>query len=139
MPSRKKSATRSIAPTDSSAAVDAFMSSLEYSYKSEIEAIRRIICGVDPSIVEGVKWNTPSFRTTEYFATTHLRAKSGVGVIFHLGTKVRQTPSVMINDPDGMLVWLGKDRAMVTFTGMNEILTRKAALERIARQWIKHV
>ena len=62
-----------------------------------------------------------------------------MGVIFHLGAKVRQTPSVLIDDPDGLLKWLGKDRAMVTFAGMNEILARKTALERIVRQWIKHV
>jgi len=115
------------------------MSSLEHPCKAEIQAIRRIIRGVDPSIVEGVKWNAPSFRTTEYFATTHLRAKSGVGVIFHLGAKVRKTPSFRIDDPEGMLKWLGKDRAMVTFTGMNEIRAGKAALERIVRQWNKHV
>ena len=30
-----------------------------------------------PGIREGVNWNAPSFRTTEYFATTNLREKDG--------------------------------------------------------------
>ena len=139
MPSKKKSAGRSLTPSGSSAEVDRFMSSLEHSCKPEIEAVRRIIREADPSIVEGVKWNAPSFRTGEYFATTHLRAKSGVGIIFHLGAKVRQTPSVVIDDPDGLLKWLGKDRAMVSFKDMGEIRARRAAFERIVRQWIQHV
>lgn len=124
---------------DSSAAVDLFMAKLEHPCKDELQAIREIICGVDRTITEGVKWNAPSFRTTEYFATTHLRAKSGVAVILHLGAKVRNTSSFHIDDPEGMLKWLGKDRAMVSFIGMKELRERTAAFEHIVRQWIKHV
>jgi hypothetical protein len=61
--------------TDTAAAVDAFMATLKHPHKPAIEEVRRVIFGADPSIAEGVKWNAPSFRTTGYFATTHLRAK----------------------------------------------------------------
>jgi len=119
---------------DSSSAVDLFM-----ACKDEIQALREILCGVDRKITEGVKWNAPSFRTTEYFATTHFRAKSGVAIILHLGAKVRSAASFHIDDPAGILEWLGKDRAMVSFVGMEELRERTAAFEHIVRQWIKHV
>lgn len=119
--------------------VDDFMSTLEHPHKPAIEAMRQTIRGADPSIAEGIKWNAPSFRTTEWFATTHLRAKDGVGVILHLGAKVRDTPKVPIDDPQGLLTWLAKDRAMVTFAGAAEVRANKSALENIVRQWIKHV
>jgi len=86
-----------------------------------------------------VKWKAPSFRTAKYFATTHLRAKSGVGVILHLGAKVRAAPAVAIKDPKKLLTWLGKDRAMVTFAGLDELKAQAAPLRDIVRQWIKHV
>ena len=60
-------------------------------------------------------------------------------MIFHLGAKVRDTPSVPIEDPQGILKCLAKDRAMVTFAGIHDVLARRAALERIVRQWIEHV
>jgi hypothetical protein len=48
---------------------------------------RQIILDADASIAEGIKWNAPSFYTSEYFATIQLRAKDGVQVILHLGAK----------------------------------------------------
>jgi len=121
------------------AEVDSFMAELEHPHKPAIEAIRRVVCGADPAIAEGIKWNAPSFRTAGYFATTHLRAKQGVGLILHLGAKVRDLPGVTIDDPDGLLTWLARDRAIVTFANGDEVRNRKAALEHIVRQWIRHV
>ena len=139
MPAGQKKVARKLASADSSAAVDQFMARLEHPCKNEIQALREIICGVDGAIAEGVKWNAPSFRTTEYFATTHLRAKVGVGVILHLGAKMRESPAVRVDDPDGLLKWLGQERAMVSFAGMKELRASKAAFARIVRQWIKYV
>ena len=124
---------------DSSAAVDAFMTVLEHPHKAAVGAIRQAILGADRSILEGIKWKAPSFRTTEYFATTHLRAKVGVGVVFHLGAKVRAIPTVSIDDPEELLEWLAKDRAIVSFAGVNDVRAKQSALQRVVRQWITHV
>ena len=115
------------------------MAVLEHPHKDAVGAIRQAILGADRSIREGIKWKAPSFRTTEYFATTHLRAKVGVGIVLHLGAKVRAIPSVSIDDPEGLLEWLAKDRAMVSFTGVDDVRARQSALQRIVRQWITHV
>jgi hypothetical protein len=127
------------ADPDSPRAVDEFMAALEHPHKSAVAAIRQVMVNADPSILEGIKWKVPSFRTTEYFATMHLRAKVGVGVILHLGAKVRAMPSVSIEDPEGLLEWLAKDRAMVSFVGADDVTAKQPALQRIIRQWIKHV
>ena len=115
------------------------MAALEHPHKDAVSAIRRAILGADRSILEGIKWKAPSYRTTEYFATTHLRAKTGVGVVLHLGAKVRAIPKVSIEDPEGLLEWLAKDRAMVTFTGVDDVRAKESALQRVVRQWIAHV
>ena len=133
--SREKPAPKK-ASADTTAAVDAFMARLEHPHKAVIEKLRGVICGAHPSIAEGVKWNAPSFRTREYFATTHLRAKEGVGVILHLGAKVRVGARVDIKDPHKLLTWLGKDRAMIVFKDDKELDARKSAFQAIIRRWI---
>ena len=67
------------------------LKSLSHPMKAEIELMRAAILGADPSIREGVKWNAPSFRTHEYFATTNLREKKGIGLILHLGAKAEDS------------------------------------------------
>lgn len=128
-------------PADTTEAVDAFMKSLDHPFKAEIEAIRKTIKGAAPGIQEGIKWNAPSFRTTEYFATTNLREKAGVGLILHLGAKVRALPAggVAIKDPAKLLKWLGKDRAMMVFKNRAELTARKAALAALIKEWVKNV
>lgn len=120
------------------AGVVAFMDGLEHPMKAEIDAVRRIILGASPQIAEGIKWNAPSFRTTEYFATFHLRAKTGVQVVFHTGAKVKASASkgVRVEDPAGMLDWRAKDRALVTFADAAEVRAKGAAFKALVRAWI---
>ena len=128
-------------PADSTQAVEAFMLQLEHPLKPAIELLRKLMLGFDPSVREGIKWNAPSFRTSEYFATTYLRSKTGIGLILHLGAKVREPADggVAINDPDKLLKWLGKDRAMLEFASADELEGKKPALIAVLRQWIRSV
>ena len=121
--------------------VEIFLAALDHPLKPEILALRQIILGANPSITEGIKWNVPSFRTSEYFATMHLRAKDSVQVILHLGAKTRANAitGVAIADPGSLLEWLAKDRASVTFRDLNDIEARRSAFANIIRQWITHV
>ncbi len=140
MPSKPPTA-RHATRADATAAVDTLMASLVHPHKDAISVLRGVILGVDPSIAEGVKWNAPSFRTSEYFATTNLRTKTGVGLILHLGAKVRDLPAggLAIDDPEALLTWLAKDRASVVFADAGDVRSRQGALERLLSQWIVHV
>ncbi len=121
--------------------VDVFLETLDHPFKAEIVSLRQIILAADARIGEGIKWNAPSFRTSEYFATFHLRAKDGVQIILHLGAKVRDTAvtGITIEDPAGLLEWLARDRAMVKFRDLQEIEGKRAAFTLLLRQWIEHV
>jgi hypothetical protein len=103
--------------------------------------MRAAILAADPAIAEGIKWNAPSFRTSEYFATTNLREKNGFGVIFHLGAKVRDHAAggMAIEDPLNLLKWLAEDRAAIVFEGLEDFNAKKSAFERIIQQWISYV
>ncbi len=136
MAAAKKSAKGSSGANE----VDAFMRKLNHPLKAEVEAVRAIILGVNPEISEGIKWNAPSFRRKEYFATINVR-KDIVLVILHLGAKVKDnsTAGLTISDPTGLLEWLAKDRVAVKFRDMKAIKSNKAAFENIVRQWIAYI
>ena len=133
-----KSSKRALSGPES---VDAFLAGLDHPFKPEISALRQIILVADPRIREEIKWNAPSFYTTEHFATFHLRAKEGVQIVLHLGAKVRDTATtgIAIADPASLLAWLAKDRAAVTFHTMDEINAKRTAFENLVRTWIEYV
>lgn len=141
MPAKAPTSRLKKSPTATAATVQEFLATLEHPRKKEILALRKIILGADPSISEGVKWNAPSFCTTEYFATINLRAKVGVEVILHFGAKKNRISETGIDipDPDTLLSWLAKDRARVTFRDAAEIKTKKTAFATLLRAWIKSV
>ncbi|MBP3956916.1 DUF1801 domain-containing protein [Gemmata sp. G18] len=118
--------------------VESFLTTLEHLHKPAVLAIREILLGT-PGVTEGIKWNAPSFRTTEWFATFHLRAKAGVQMILHLGAKVRAGNGITIDDPVGLLTWLGKDRASVTFADTADVKVKRDAFAALIRRWIEHV
>jgi hypothetical protein len=133
-------------PDDGSAAVDRWLEALDHPQKPTIAALRTLVCSVDPSIEEGIKWNSPSFRTRESFATVNLRTKappgrstSPVALILHLGAKKRARAKPEISDPNGLLKWLGDDRAMLSFADLSDLEARRGAVESLIEQWIAYV
>ena len=121
-------------------AVHDYLRELQHPMKAEINALRELILGVSPDVREEIKWNAPSFRTTEHFATFNLRGKQGVRVILHTGAKAKAPAAKLdVADPDGLLEWLDKNRCMVTLASLDDIAAKRAALEAILREWIRYV
>src|SRR5262249_11473959 len=138
MAAKKRAAKREVATPQTDPAVVAFLREFDHPLKSEIEAVRQIVLSVDSSIHEGIKWNGPSFRTKEYFATFFLRALDRVQLIFHKGAKVNDnsTKGMQITDPNGLIEWLAKERCRITVGAGKEIAKNRPALETIVREWI---
>lgn len=148
---RSEKATPRRTAADTKAAVDEWMAALDHPQKSTIAALRKVIARADDSIEEGVKWNSPSFRAGEYFATINLRAKAGspaspqagaaapVAVILHLGAKRRNGRQPEIADPAELLKWLSPDRAMMTFASLKGVQQNEQPIQAIVRAWLPFV
>lgn len=120
-------------------AVDAWLLALDHPQKEVIAALRTVVCSADPGITEGIKWNAGSFRTTEWFGTFNVRGPKGprpVTLVLHLGAKVRQD-GAEVPDPTGLLTWLGKDRASITFPDAAAVAARAPALRELVRAWVR--
>jgi len=141
MAPRPPASSRHTTGADSSAAVDAFMAAQPPALAAQLQQLRQAILAVDPSIREGIKWNAPSFRTHEYFATFNLRGRQGPMLILHLGAKARDLPdgALPVDDPDGLLTWLGRDRAQMLLGDADAMRARLPALQTVLLQWIRCV
>jgi hypothetical protein len=120
-------------------AVIAFIDALEPTLKKQVEAIRKTILSASPEIEEGIKWNVPSFRTTEWFATFNLRGDQ-VRLILHAGAKVKAAKGLeKLADPAELVEWLGQDRGMITFADAKDVKAKGLALKRLISEWIKRL
>lgn len=126
---------------DNSAAVDTFMRELRHPHLALIPPLRNLFLSMSDEIEEGIKWNAPSFRTHEYFATLNLREKKGLGIILHLGAKVKELPTtgVQIDDPDHLLTWLAADRASIVLSDLEDLNNKHVAIARVLQQWLLYV
>jgi len=126
---------------DNSGAVDEFMGKLKHPLKPALEAIRAIIRESDSRVTEGIKWNAPSFYFKEWFATAIIwRGKDSILIVLHKGAKVKDNTSVMnIEDKSGLLEWAAKERALVKFNSLEEVNSKKGALQSIVRQWVEQM
>ena len=108
--------------------VEAFMAALGHPMKAEVQAVRRIIQGVDPRIAEAIKWNAPTFSFKGYLVTLDLHAPQ-LRLVFHNGA--------ILADPEGILKGAWPDRRLVTLLSMAEVEACRAALEGVVREWIR--
>lgn len=119
-------------------AVSALLDANKHPLRKEIDQLRTIILGVDKSIEEGVKWNTASFKTSDWFATLngpkHIKEPM---IILHAGAKAK---GIVLNDripdPQSLIKWLGNDRAQIIFKDSTDIKTKQKALQAIIGAWI---
>jgi uncharacterized protein YdhG (YjbR/CyaY superfamily) len=124
-PKRKKGS-----PVSRTDKVDEFLANLSHPRKSEVEAVRSIIKGVDKNIAEEVKWNAPSFNYKgEYLVTFNLRETERIHLVFH-NPRIPEVKSALL---EGNY----KDRRMLYFADIADIKAKKTALEKILKQLIK--
>lgn len=122
-----------------SGTVDDFLAALDHPLLDDIHELRRLILGVSPSIGEEIKWNGPSFHTSEHFATMRLHGKPPLQLILHLGVKKQIMPAGAISDPGKLLKWLAPDRACINFETAGSVAAKRQQLRTIVRQWMAHV
>lgn len=114
------------------------IAALEHPHKKAIDRLILLTLSADPRIELSWKWNAPSFALgDDDFATFHLRAKQGVMLIMHFGVKKRATPSPeTIADPNGLLTWLARDRAQISFADLAAVEAKKKSFVALMRAWI---
>jgi hypothetical protein len=118
--------------------VATFLASLEHPLKPEVELLRSILLSTAPDLIEGIKWNAPSYsRGGRDIITFNLRAKDQVRLIFHCGAKATKLSGPLVADDAGLLEWAGHDRGIATFSSSAEIRKKRSALAGLIGRWLE--
>jgi len=118
--------------------VTKFLDELNHPLRKEIEQLRAIILSANSGLSENIKWNGPNYSFDgEDRITMRIQPPKQIQIIFHRGAKKQaQPPQRIITHDSSLLVWKENDRALITFTNMNEIKTDAPELKDIVRKWL---
>ncbi len=123
-------------------AIDALMPGYDPALGAIVVELRLILRGL-PGASEGLKWAAPSYRTAgDWFATFNkTRDRLPARIILHRGAAKRERPigAGDVADPEGLLRWLGPDRAAITVDSLAALQTRRAAIEALVVDWLRWV
>jgi hypothetical protein len=120
--------------------VDAYLAALQHPHKEGVQVLRNAILSIDASIREEVKWNAPSFRLEDHFATFRLRPENMFQLILHTGAKVKKNPKqFLLDDPQGLLKWATKDRCTIAFKSNADATSKSAAVKKMVKEWISQL
>lgn len=106
--------------------------------RKEIEQLRIFILSIDSNLTENIKWNSPNYCfKNEDRITMKINPPKNIQLIFHRGAKKLEQPKEkLINETSTLLIWKENDRAIATFTNMEEIKNASSDLTDIIKKWI---
>lgn len=109
--------------------VDEYLKKKDHPLTSEIQRVREIIMSTDDRIEETIKWSSPTFMYKGNIASYFMNAKKHVSLMFHKGA--------LINDPNGLLEGDGKEARTAKFSDLEDVESKKSALEAVIKEWIR--
>nr|WP_242470990.1 DUF1801 domain-containing protein [Thiocystis violacea] len=96
--------------------------------------MRAAIKAIDTRIVEEIKWNAPSFRIDDHFATFKLHPPKSIQLVLRRGAKPKSPRKAFrLDDTYGLLKWPAIDRCVITL----ESSERAKALEQVVVEMVK--
>lgn len=116
------------------------MDKLEHPMKKEIEALRAIVHDADARLVEGIKWNAPSYSVDgQDRVTFNLQGKGMIRLVFHTGAKKSDlnVPAALGEDPSSLLEWAADDRAIVKLVNMDDVREKADKIGETVRRWLE--
>jgi hypothetical protein len=135
---------RAKAPRTAVTDVDPFLAACTHPLVAELVALRAIVGRAAPELVEGVKWNAPSYRLPggDDVLTFNLSAPDRVRLIFHRGARTApraRASAGPLADDGGLLAWPAPDRAVATFRDLAAVRAAGRRLAASVRAWLTAV
>ena len=109
--------------------VDAFLSEKNHPMTDEMQEVREIILSTDARIEECIKWSSPTFVYKGNMASFFMNAKKFVSLMFHYGAYIKVENGLLIGD--------AKQGRTARFDNLEDIKSKKEALQEVVREWIR--
>jgi len=117
-----------------------FITNFDDERKPLVEAMLKAIMEASPTLTETIKWNAPNFCDNDKDRMTiMLHKKDGVGLILHTGTKPKEDKKAphLYSDDTGLLAWNSNIRATITFSDLNDFLSKRDLFKKAIKRWIE--
>ncbi|MBI1933340.1 MAG: DUF1801 domain-containing protein [Ignavibacteriales bacterium] len=121
-------------------AVNNFMNNLDHPYKEGIEFLRNVIKKCNDSIIEEIKWNAPSYKLENHFATFKLYPPKNIQIVLHTDSKLKGDPHKFhLDDPHQIIKWAAPDRCVITIKSNKEAKELSNEISSLINSWIKQL
>lgn len=118
-------------------AVLRWLAGCRHPLRPVLEALRVVVVSAEPRLVEGIKWNAPSYAFAgDDRITCNLSAPDRVRLIFHCGVRKRAAKGRVPVADRGLLEWAADDRGIATFRSLAEVEAARPALGELVREWL---
>lgn len=118
-----------------------FLAALAHPQTALINQIRELVAEAGPELVEGIKWNAPSYALAgNDIITFNFRTFTSVALIFHTGPKGKDTHTgtKMFDDGFSLIQWLADKRFVIAITDAGYLESHRADLVATIERWIDH-
>ncbi|HRD64772.1 MAG TPA: DUF1801 domain-containing protein [Candidatus Competibacter sp.] len=120
--------------------VNSFMEQLDHPFKADIERLRTAIMGIAPIITEEIKWNAPSFKINDHFATFKLYPTKNIQIVLHTGAKPKiPQKAFSLDDPHKLLKWPAIDRCVLTLQSSSQAVELEQVVIKMVKEWIQQL
>ena len=121
--------------------VEQLLSLLDHPQINLINQVREQIRQAEPALVEGVKWNAPSYALNgNDIITFNFRNYGSVSLIFHTGPKGKDTKTGhrLFEDNSGLINWLADKRFVLKVEDGRFLHTHTAEITRLVQTWVTY-
>lgn len=120
--------------------LDEFFADQSPGKLKQINALRKIILEIEPTLLENLKWNAPNYQHKgEDRITFNVMNKQGkVKLLIHMGATKKESksaPSILVDD-EGIVEWNSDIRGTLTFIDLEDIASKKASLKKLIERWL---
>ncbi len=120
--------------------LETFWAELDHPLAGLAAAVRADILGIDPEIVEAIKWNAPNFTRGVDFATFNFRRPLALLLILHTGARPNpEQPDITLDDPSRLAKRPDRNRAIITLTAAHAPDDVRPAVEAVVRSWLSQL
>lgn len=120
--------------------VDELIKSIKHSQEEIIQSMRTIIKQSSNELLEGVKWNSPSYSFNgNDIITFNFHYKGYVSLVFHTGPKGKDTHTnvTLFVDESNLLEWVADKRAVLKISSKEKLELVEDDMQRIIEKWIE--
>lgn len=119
--------------------LDEFLDELDEDRRLQVLKLRELILHTDPSLIERIKWNAPSYVKDGQDRITFntINKEQVVKLVFHMGaTRKEDKKGQPILNTMPLMEWLSDIRGYMTFRNLEETMSNEEEIVRTIRKWL---